>query len=144
MHLAVFNVDRFLHLMIETEGTSEHIDGACFTDSQWNFILQAVAVRVLVAEGSQDCNQLICGGGSLQTKLCQPLLVDPLLESHAAGIAQIQLRQGIDVTVCTGDGGKNRGILGHECHEIGSVLLKQIVERNQLAAFHTILGNFHF
>ena len=95
----------------------------------------AVAVRVLLLEGAQHVFQLVDGGGHFQTQIFQPLHVD---DRHVAGHGALGHPggQGVDVAVCGGGDGLQRGHFFEGLGQVGHILLNQVFQRQEV--FHVV------
>lgn len=110
-------------------------------EGQRDFIGDAVAVGILLLEGTQNLDQLVGGGGHFEVQLLQPVLVDEHAGSLIYAVAgphrpHVDLGQAVDLTIGHGHCGFHVGHGLQNGGEVGHVL--QIIGDGQQRAGHTI------
>ncbi|MNK91867.1 hypothetical protein D3C87_1119830 [compost metagenome] len=116
------------HARIPQIDKADRID--FLTGKVGNFILETVAVRVLVTEGFQNFVDLFRCFRLLQPKLVEPILAD---EPAARELAIRDVRDEIELAVRSGDGVADFLVAVEECLEVGGVFLDQVIEWNECA-----------
>ena len=122
----------------QAEGADDGAEevGEVVGDGPRDFVGLAVAVGILVAEADEQIVQAFNVRRQIsvgQAERLEPVVVDP----HGAGVRDgrgVQLRQGVDVAVRSGDRAANQRILLQEGVQVGGQFLGDVVlQRNQNA-----------